>query len=103
MVQILPKEEYGTIQKELCKASCQSLVLFSSMILWCSVWVVFLGNIQLMALTTCSIFCKARCIHLGVLCPNSGRTKILRSCYFQIVQNVFCGVTQDVDILRRIL
>lgn len=36
VVQILPKEENGTILKEMCEASCQSLGLFPSIELWCS-------------------------------------------------------------------
>lgn len=36
MVQILPKEENGTVLKEMCESSCQSLVLFPSTELQCS-------------------------------------------------------------------
>lgn len=48
MVQILPREKNMTILKEMHEASCQSLVLFSSIELWCSGTSLYWGADSLM-------------------------------------------------------
>lgn len=47
MVQMLPKEENGTILKEMCEASCQSLVLFPDIELWCSETSLYWGALYM--------------------------------------------------------